>query len=70
MRFRRLLATPPDPTILLIRLSVGVVFLSEGVQKFLFPAELGAGRFAKIGLSANSSLSRYGMRCWYAVLLL
>ena len=50
MRFRHLLATPPDPAILLIRLAVGVVFLSEGAQKFLFPAELGAGRFAKIGL--------------------
>ena len=50
MRFRHLLATSPDPAILLIRLAVGVVFLSEGAQKFLFPAELGAGRFAKIGL--------------------
>jgi len=29
---------------------VGAVFLSEGIQKFLFPAELGAGRFLKIGL--------------------
>jgi putative oxidoreductase len=27
-----------------------VVFLSEGIQKFLFPAERGAGRFADIGL--------------------
>ncbi|HMQ77353.1 MAG TPA: DoxX family protein [Flavobacteriales bacterium] len=35
---------------LLIRLMVGAVFLSEGIQKFLFAAELGAGRFAKIGL--------------------
>ena len=34
----------------LIRLMVGTVFLSEGVQKFLFPDELGAGRFLKIGL--------------------
>ena len=50
--FRRLLATTPDPAVLLIRLSVGAVFLSEGLQKFLFPAELGAGRFAKIGLPA------------------
>ncbi len=33
----------------LVRLSVGAVFFSEGVQKFLFPAALGAGRFAKIG---------------------
>ena len=34
----------------LIRLMVGSVFLSEGIQKFLFPGELGAGRFAKIGI--------------------
>lgn len=29
---------------------VGAVFLSEGIQKFLFADKLGAGRFAKIGL--------------------
>jgi hypothetical protein len=29
---------------------VGRVFLTEGIQKFLFPLALGAGRFAKIGL--------------------
>lgn len=29
---------------------VGVVFLSEGIQKFLYPDKLGAGRFEKIGL--------------------
>ena len=34
----------------LVRFMVGAVFLSEGIQKFLFPAELGAGRFAKIGI--------------------
>ena len=34
----------------LIRILVGAVFLSEGIQKFLFPAALGAGRFAKIGI--------------------
>lgn len=36
--------------ILLVRFLVGWVFLSEGIQKFLFPAALGAGRFAKIGI--------------------
>jgi putative oxidoreductase len=36
--------------ILLIRILVGWVFLSEGIQKFLFPAALGAGRFAEIGI--------------------
>ena len=59
MRFRTLLTTPPDPTVLLIRLAVGVVFVSEGVQKFLFPAELGAGRFAKIGLPAPEFLGPF-----------
>jgi uncharacterized membrane protein YphA (DoxX/SURF4 family) len=29
---------------------VGLIFLSEGIQKFLFPETLGAGRFARIGL--------------------
>lgn len=36
--------------VVLIRLVVGAVFVSEGVQKFLFPAALGVGRFAKIGI--------------------
>lgn len=36
--------------IVLIRVLVGWVFLSEGIQKFLFPAALGEGRFAKIGI--------------------
>jgi uncharacterized membrane protein YphA (DoxX/SURF4 family) len=34
---------------LLIRLIVGLIFLSEGIQKFLFPELVGAGRFEKIG---------------------
>jgi uncharacterized membrane protein YphA (DoxX/SURF4 family) len=29
---------------------VGVVFISEGIQKFLYPALRGAGRFESIGL--------------------
>jgi len=36
--------------VVLIRLMVSAVFLSEGIQKFLFPDDVGAGRFAKIGL--------------------
>jgi uncharacterized membrane protein YphA (DoxX/SURF4 family) len=42
-------ATAPR-AVFLIRLMVGGVFLAEGLQKFLYPAELGAGRFAKIGI--------------------
>lgn len=36
--------------LILIRILVGWVFVSEGVQKFLFPAQLGVGRFQKIGI--------------------
>lgn len=38
--------------LLLLRVLVGWVFLSEGIQKFLFPAALGSGRFQKIGIYA------------------
>jgi putative oxidoreductase len=37
---------------LLIRMIVGFVFLSEGIQKFLFSDSLGVGRFIKIGIPA------------------
>lgn len=36
--------------VVFVRVMVGSVFLSEGVQKFLFPDQLGAARFAKIGI--------------------
>jgi putative oxidoreductase len=36
--------------VLLIRILAGWVFLSEGIQKFLFPEALGVGRFLKIGI--------------------
>jgi putative oxidoreductase len=38
--------------LLLIRILVGWVFVAEGIQKFLFPAQLGVGRFVKIGIPA------------------
>ena len=33
-----------------VRLLVGSVFFTEGIQKFLFPDALGVGRFIKIGI--------------------
>ncbi len=36
--------------LLLLRVMVGWIFLSEGIQKFLYPAALGAGRFHRIGI--------------------
>jgi len=44
---------------LLIRIMVGAVFVSEGIQKFLYPADVGAGRFAKIGLPAPEVLASF-----------
>ena len=40
---------------LLIRMVVGITFVSEGIQKFIRPDEVGAGRFEKIGF-ANPAL--------------
>ncbi len=48
--FKRIILTDSAKTTLLIRLMVGAVFFSEGIQKLLFPAIRGAGRFQKIGL--------------------
>jgi putative oxidoreductase len=47
---RRIFSTSAPAAVTLIRLMVGAVFLSEGIQKFLFPADVGTGRFAKIGI--------------------
>jgi putative oxidoreductase len=46
----KLASTTAPAAVILIRLMVGGIFLSEGIQKFLYPAELAAGRFAKIGI--------------------
>lgn len=42
---------------LVVRLLVGLVFLPEGLKKFLFPEQWGAGRFARIGFPAPETLS-------------
>jgi uncharacterized membrane protein YphA (DoxX/SURF4 family) len=46
-------------SLLLIRLMVGGVFLSEGIQKFLFPDVLGVGRFIKIGIPAPQLMAPF-----------
>jgi putative oxidoreductase len=48
----RLIDTTAPAAALWIRVAVAIVFVSEGIQKFLYPAALGAGRFAKIGIPA------------------
>ncbi len=56
---KRLLETNAPASVILIRLTVGLVFLSEGIQKFLYPAELGIGRFSKIGLPSPEFLAPF-----------
>ncbi len=45
--------------IILIRILVGWVFVSEGIQKFLFAAQLGVGRFAKIGIPSPQVMAPF-----------
>jgi putative oxidoreductase len=59
----KILKTNPDKSIILIRFLVGAVFLTEGIQKFLFPETLGAGRFEKIGF-ANPAFWAYLTACF------
>ncbi|RTY87629.1 DoxX family protein [Flavobacterium sp. RSP15] len=55
----KIINTDNSKTTIIIRLIVGVVFLSEGIQKFLFPAIRGAGRFEKIGLPSPDLLGSF-----------
>ena len=54
--FQKTINSDNSKTTVIIRLMVGAVFLSEGIQKFLFPAIRGAGRFEKIGLPSPEFL--------------
>jgi putative oxidoreductase len=48
--YKNIVATSAPASVILIRLVAGGVFLSEGIQKFLYPSENGVGRFTKIGI--------------------
>ncbi len=52
-KFRHIIFNTVDDnkTTIIIRLIVGLIFLFEGIQKFLFPELLGTGRFLKIGFT-------------------
>jgi putative oxidoreductase len=56
---QKIIRTDNARTTILIRLMVGAVFLSEGIQKFLFPDVRGAGRFEKIGLPSPEFLGTF-----------
>ena len=55
----KLMSSTAPASAVLIRLMVGAVFFAEGLQKFLYPGELGAGRFAKIGIPAPETMGPF-----------
>ena len=57
--FRKIIQTDNAASTIIIRLMVSAVFISEGIQKFLFADTLGAGRFAKIGLPSPEFLANF-----------
>jgi putative oxidoreductase len=46
----KLLRSRAPAAVVVVRLLAGSVFFAEGVKKFLFAAEWGAGRFERIGI--------------------
>ncbi|MFT2008656.1 DoxX family protein [Pontibacter sp. 13R65] len=57
--FQKIIPTDNSQTTILIRLMVGAVFFSEGIQKFMFAEMRGAGRFDKIGLPEPEFLGAF-----------
>jgi len=55
--FQRMISSSAPTATILLRLLVGIVFVSEGIQKFLFPEEVGAGRFTRIGMPMAETLA-------------
>jgi uncharacterized membrane protein YphA (DoxX/SURF4 family) len=55
----RIMHTQVTAAVILIRVMVGTVFVSEGIQKFLYPAEVGAGRFARIGIPSPETVAPF-----------
>lgn len=59
MTLRSLVQSRAPAATVLVRLIVGAVFLSEGIQKFLFPDALGVGRFTQIGIPAPEVMAPF-----------
>jgi len=57
--FEKVRAADGPTAAILIRIAVGCVFLSEGIQKFLYPASRGAGRFERMGYESAELLAPF-----------
>jgi putative oxidoreductase len=58
-RKTRIFSSSAPPLVLLLRLAVGLIFVSEGAQKFMFAEALGVGRFTKIGIPAPELMAPF-----------
>lgn len=71
--FHSSFASNAPSSVILIRLMVGGLFLSEGIQKFIYPAQLGAGRFERIGIPLHDFMGPivggFELVCGFLVLL-
>ncbi|MFI5145310.1 MAG: DoxX family protein [Ignavibacteria bacterium] len=55
----KILSTNAPSSIVLVRFLIALVFVGEGIQKFLFPQALGTGRFIKIGIPAPEIMAPF-----------
>jgi len=46
----RVSAHQAPPALLVLRVAIAFVFITEGIQKFLYPEALGVGRFMRVGI--------------------
>ncbi|MDP8244444.1 MAG: DoxX family protein [Candidatus Hinthialibacter antarcticus] len=71
-RLKTILKTNDAASTIIIRVMVGSVFLSEGIQKFLYADSVGAGRFVKIGIPLPEIMGPFvgGMEILCGALLL
>ncbi len=60
---RALFITDAPVATVLVRVMTGSVFLSEGIQKFLYPEDLAAGRFTKIGIPSPEIMGPFVGGC-------
>ena len=60
---RELFITDAPAATVLVRVMTGSVFLSEGIQKFLYPEDLAAGRFTRIGIPSPEIMGPFVGGC-------
>jgi uncharacterized membrane protein YphA (DoxX/SURF4 family) len=55
----KLIKTDQASTTILVRLMIGAVFLSEGVQKFIFPEQRSTDQFETLGFAEAEIMAHY-----------